>query len=160
MNFDSILQFLQGLLTNKQTTQASEFGQGLDFSKSQLAQQGTQFGQTLAQTTAAQQAAQQLAQQQLSQQGTQFGQTLTEQTAARLAAQNLAQEQQRQAEQQQQFGQTQQTYQSSMPFLQFMNSLQKQLQPGTAGKSPAASTVPYFRAAGTNGSVPMFSTLT
>lgn len=48
MDFDSILRFLQRLLINKQSTQAKQWGQGLDFSKSQLAQQGNQFGQTMA----------------------------------------------------------------------------------------------------------------
>lgn len=87
-NFNDMLSFLQGLLSNRQAMQGSQWQQGLGFGQQQLAQQNTQFGQTLA-----------------------------EQTAARLAAQRLAEERQRQEAQQQAFMQGEERRQTSFPYL-------------------------------------------
>lgn len=96
MDFGSILQYLQGLLSNKQGMQTSEFGQNLGLQQQQLAQQNQQFQgqlglQTQAERDAANNAAGQLALQnlaqnqgndlalaQLGQQGSEFAQQLGE----------------------------------------------------------------------------------
>jgi hypothetical protein len=112
MNYNDMLQYLQGLLGNQQTTQASQWQQGLGFSQQELQQQANEYAQQMAYQQA-----------QLSQQGSEFGQSLGEQTAARLAANKLAQEQQTQSEQGQKYSQQQQTLQSSPGYLQLLSSL-------------------------------------
>lgn len=92
-----MLSFLQNLLTNKQTTQAGQFGQGLGFSQQELGQQGDQFTRMLA-----------------------------EQAAARKAANDLQQQRQNQANQAQQFQQGQEVRQTSLPFMSLMNFFQQQ----------------------------------
>jgi len=47
MDYDSTLSYLQSLLGNSQTQNASQYGSGLDFLKQQLGQQGTQFDKSL-----------------------------------------------------------------------------------------------------------------
>jgi hypothetical protein len=65
MNYDDIIQYLQGLTGSKQNQQNSQFGQNIGLQQQQLAQQGSQFGQNIA-----------LQQQQLEQQGSQFDKNL------------------------------------------------------------------------------------
>lgn len=47
MDFSSILQYLQGLLGNKQQQQTNQFGQNLGLQNQELAQQGQQFNANL-----------------------------------------------------------------------------------------------------------------
>lgn len=49
MDFSSILQYLQGLLGNKQQQQTNQFGQNLGLQQQELAQQGSQFEKNLGQ---------------------------------------------------------------------------------------------------------------
>lgn len=93
--YNDMLSFLQGLLSNRQAMQGSQWQQGLGFGQQQLAQQNTQFGQTLA-----------------------------EQTAARLAAQRLAEARQQQEAQQQAFAQAEERRQTSFPYLATLSMLQ------------------------------------
>lgn len=95
MNYNDMLSFLQGLLSNRQAMQGQQWQQGLGFGQQQLAQQNTQFGQTLA-----------------------------EQTAARLAAQRLAEARQQQEAQQQAFMQGEERRQTSFPYLATLSMLQ------------------------------------
>lgn len=99
-SYNDMLTFLQGLLANRQNMQGQQWQQGLGFGQQELAQQNTQFGQTLA-----------------------------EQTAARLAAQNLAEEQQRQAEQAQRFAQGEEVRQTSFPFMSLATMLNNAYSP-------------------------------
>ena len=122
MDFSNMLQYLQGLLTNKQSTQASQFGQGLGFQQQQLGQQGSEFSQSLAAQIAQQQAAQKLAQQEQDQRNA------------------LLMEQQNQAEQGQQFNQAQTTRQTSFPYLTLMAALQQQNSPAQIAANNAFAT--------------------
>lgn len=105
-SFNDMLSFLQGLLSNRQQMQGSQFQQGLGFGQQQLAQQNSQFGQTLA-----------------------------EQTAARLAAERLAQEQQQQAEQAQRFAQGEEQRQTSFPYQTYQAYLARQSTPQAQAQS-------------------------
>ena len=84
MDFSKILDYLQNLLANKQSQQASQFGQNLGLQQQSLAQRGQQFDanlalQTQAEKDATAQAASQLALQQAAQQ---FSQGFSEQQLA------------------------------------------------------------------------------
>jgi len=75
-----MLQFLQGLLGNKQQQNASQFGQNLGLQNQELTQQGQQFDKNLA-----------FQQQQLGQQGNEFSQNLALQKQIQDEANALAQ---------------------------------------------------------------------
>ena len=119
MNFDSILQYLQGLLSGKQAQQNTQFGANNALQTQQVSNQNTQFGENLG-----------LQKEQLVQQGNQFDKTLGLQTQAQNSAEKLAQDQLAQQKQQQAAAQ-------NLAWQQFMQSLLPAVSTGTTSKTSA-----------------------
>ena len=112
MDFNSILSYLQSLLSTKQGQQNNQFGQNLTFQQQALAQKGSEFDKNLA-----------LQQEQQRQANEQFTKKLAFDTTGQTAQNLLAQQQQQQAAQQQ-------AYAQKMNFEQMMNNWAASQQPG------------------------------
>jgi hypothetical protein len=166
MDFSNMLQYLQGLLTNKQTFNQNAFGQEMGLAQTQAGNQNTQ-AQAAAKLAQDQLAAQIAQQQQANQlattgQSEQYGlaQTAQQQEAQKLAADIAAQQaatgmaQTGQSEQYglqkgaQDFGQAQTKLQESPYFLQLMQALGSMTGAGgTAASTGMGKTIPALSAA-------------
>jgi len=102
-----MLQFLQGLLGNKQQQNASQFGQNLGLQQQELGQQGQQFTQNLGERS------------------NEFNQNIALQKQIQDQANALAREQQQQAEQAQQFNQGFQNRMNVTPGSTLWNQMQE-----------------------------------